>query len=103
MTHRSKARPGFEDLIQRYSITRLLDVKRLSGSQLRVHDSGYIAVDIWTSGKYHIISAAYDELTSVRPIRWRKGGVARYLSRKLKSVVSWTGYFFTQMCSKKGD
>lgn len=68
MARRKKHRPGFEDLLRRYADSRLLDIDVLAGGQLRITDSGYIKIDVWTTGKYHIVQDNSHEITECHVI-----------------------------------
>lgn len=63
MSRRKAHRHGLEGMLLRYAASRKLDLKFFAaGSQIRIHDSGYIAIDIWLTGKYHVVEANYNQL-----------------------------------------
>lgn len=55
--------PGFGDRIAAYSEVRALDLHQYSPYHFRIMDGGYIVVDLWTTGRYFILTTDYDEMT----------------------------------------
>jgi hypothetical protein len=77
---RSRVRPELEELLYAYAQSRGLDITRESRaghrmSQLRLYDSGYVEIDVWLSGKYHIVMTRYHEICppNIAYVRCRKG------------------------------
>lgn len=55
----SLLRSALPDRLQQYAERRVLDCNRFSRYHMRIDDGGYIEVDVWTTGKYHIRKTDY--------------------------------------------
>lgn len=58
---------GLPAMVKLYARNRTLDFYRYSEYHMRLTDSGYICIDIWTSGKYWVKETNYYKMTD-KPI-----------------------------------
>ena len=61
--------PGFIDKMNAYAEKRMLDLAQYSPYHLRLSDGGYTVIDIWTTGRYYVLTTDYLEMAG--------GGVER--------------------------
>jgi hypothetical protein len=55
--------PGLSEKLQVYADSRLLDLHQYSPYHARIMDGGFVVLDIWTTGRYYILTTDYDEMT----------------------------------------
>lgn len=63
---RKPHRHDFPELLYAYAKSRGLDVKTFPNGQYRIHDNGYVAVDVWLTGSYNIGWAYYDDIARIQ-------------------------------------
>lgn len=58
---------GLGSLLRLYARNRALEFAQYSEYHMRLHDSGFTCIDIWTSGKYWVKETNYYKMTD-KPI-----------------------------------
>lgn len=53
--------PKFAERISEYVHARGLDVSQYSQWHMRIFDEGYTILDVWTTGRYYILTTDYAE------------------------------------------
>lgn len=51
--------PGLLDKLTDYSERRALDLHQYSPYHLRIMDGGYTVLDVWTTGRYYVLTTDY--------------------------------------------
>lgn len=54
--------PGLAERLIEYAEKRLLDFHQYSPYHMRIMDGGYTVLDIWTTGRYYILTTDYSEM-----------------------------------------
>ena len=54
--------PGFAEKISNYAEKRMLDFVQFSPFHMRVSDGGYTTLDVWSTGRYYIVTTDYAEM-----------------------------------------
>lgn len=62
MSRRNKHIPNFDTILRTYAENHLLDLYQYSPYHYRLTDSGYTTVDMWTTGRYYVMTTDYLEL-----------------------------------------
>lgn len=55
--------PGLAEKLQVYTDNRLLDMHQYSPYHARIMDGGFVVLDIWTTGRYFILTTDYAVMT----------------------------------------
>lgn len=69
---KTKHRPELAKFIKDYAKARILDTGIINGQQTRISDGGFCKIDIWMSGKYHIIDSDYHRMIPNKTIASRR-------------------------------
>lgn len=63
MTRRKKPHyPELISILKAYCDSRTLDFHQYSAFHMRIMDGGYTVLDIWTTGRYYILTTDYLEM-----------------------------------------
>lgn len=54
--------PGLVDKLTEYTEKRALDMHQYSPYHLRIMDGGYTVLDVWTTGRYYVLTTDYLEM-----------------------------------------
>lgn len=54
--------PGLSERLVNYAEKRVLDFHQYSPYHMRIMDGGYVAIDVWTTGRYYILMTDYLEM-----------------------------------------
>ncbi len=65
--------PGLSERLVNYAERRALDFAQYSPYHMRIMDGGYTVLDVWTTGRYYILTTDYMEMTDGAIIRERGG------------------------------
>lgn len=64
--------PNIELTLAQYADRRTLDFHQYSPYHMRISDGGYTVIDIWTTGRYYVLTTDYLTMLSERIIE--RGG-----------------------------
>src|SRR6476661_8702993 len=80
--------PGLAERLANYADKRVLDFHQYSPYHMRITDSGYVILDIWTTGRYYIVMTDYYLfLDDAIPERAGEKGSIPYEAEKLWSFL----------------
>lgn len=54
--------PGLSERLINYAERRVLDFHQYSPYHMRIMDGGYTVLDVWTTGRYYILTTDYLEM-----------------------------------------
>lgn len=54
--------PGLVDKLTEYAEKRTLDFHQYSPYHMRIMDGGFTVLDVWTTGRYYVLTTDYHEL-----------------------------------------
>lgn len=81
--------PGLREKLQAYANENMLDLAQYSPYHMRLMDGGYTVIDVWTTGRYYIVTTDYLKLTDGNVIEraGEKGDLPlSYLTRFLDTL-----------------
>lgn len=62
MARRKYHIPLLASRLSNYAETRTLDFHQYSKYHMRIMDGGYTVLDIWTTGRYYVLTTDYSEM-----------------------------------------
>lgn len=85
--------------VEAYAKLRDLDYKRYSKYHMRLMDGGYTVLDVWTTGRYYVLTTDYSELT---PSIVERGGEKGDLLLETSALTEWLdGLFYPELTYTK--
>lgn len=60
--------PGLADKLAQYADGKLLDLHQYTPYHLRLTDGGFVALDVWTTGRYFILMTDYAAITGYKQV-----------------------------------
>lgn len=82
--------PGLIVELNRYAARRHLEFMAYSEFHMRIMDGGYTVVDVWTTGRYYILTTDYVEM--VGPGLIERGGEKGFVPRT--NINKWLDAIF---------
>jgi len=64
--HKKQHWPELRELLQRYCLSRKLDFYAYGAYHMKIRDSGFTCISIWTTGKYFVEETNYSEIAGER-------------------------------------
>lgn len=69
--------PGLSERLANYAEKRMLDFNQYSPYHMRITDGGYSVLDVWSTGRYYVITTDYAETLDAAIVE--RGGEKGYL------------------------
>jgi hypothetical protein len=85
---------GLSEQLIDYAERRVLDFHQYSPYHMRIMDGGYIVLDVWTTGRYYVLTTDYMEMTQGAVVRERGGEKGWVPTGSLKKLWSFLDALF---------
>lgn len=82
---------GIELRLERYAEARSLDFHQYSEYHMRLMDGGYTVLDVWTTGRYYVLTTDYVEM--IGPGRTERGSEKGWIPEN-DELESWLDELF---------